>query len=202
MKQFVSLAGSWKSARFALAFALLFAVGTLGFYACSDREVASKEVKPEKVVRNNKNVMSISYIIVPWSEFDDPGSPSCECSNWACGSKGYCTDGKTCSCTCEGIWGRCSCTLCSSPKKGQISMSSIHRDNRLSLEQYLRAQNITNLTQAADILASIRTALENNDVEAYFNSLTDGENHQANFSAQEKTIINRWFSDNNINVSI
>lgn len=60
MKQLVSFAGYWKSARFALAFALLFAVGTFGFYACSNKtqnEVAPKE---ESISIRNKNGSAMS----------------------------------------------------------------------------------------------------------------------------------------------
>ena len=61
MKKNISFAGSWKSARFALAFALLFAVGSFGFYACSNKNVASEEVKPEKIGKTNKNTLVNPY---------------------------------------------------------------------------------------------------------------------------------------------
>ena len=55
MKKNVSFAGSCKSARFALAFALLFAVGSFGFYACTNNKATSEEVKPANKGRNNKS---------------------------------------------------------------------------------------------------------------------------------------------------
>jgi hypothetical protein len=58
MKNHSPLSGSWKSVRFTLAFALLFAVSTFGFYACTQKEVPSPTTnltKTNSPVRVNKS---------------------------------------------------------------------------------------------------------------------------------------------------
>lgn len=54
MKHTVSFADFRKSARFALAFALLFAVGSFGFYACKQKDI-QENVKPSNALVNTRN---------------------------------------------------------------------------------------------------------------------------------------------------
>jgi hypothetical protein len=64
MKNNSSLSGSWKSVRFTLTFALLFAVSTFGFYACTQKEAPSPTpnlTKTNSPVRGNKNVLVNPY---------------------------------------------------------------------------------------------------------------------------------------------
>lgn len=63
MKKLVSFAGFGKSVRFALAFALLFAVSSFGFYACTQKEAPSPTpnvTKTNSPVRGNKSATILS----------------------------------------------------------------------------------------------------------------------------------------------
>ena len=56
MRKNVSFAGSLKSARLALAFALLFAVGSFSFYACTNKNAeTAPQPSKQNTVRQNKS---------------------------------------------------------------------------------------------------------------------------------------------------
>lgn len=63
MKKRISFSGSWKSVRLVLAFALLFAVSSFGFYACTQKEAPSPTpnvTKTNSPVRGNKSATILS----------------------------------------------------------------------------------------------------------------------------------------------
>ena len=214
MKLVISFAGSWKSARFALAFALLFAVGSFGFYACTSTS-GSEILSPPKNLNNIEStqpsiVMSDFYDIITGDNVTldfDPGSPSCSCSNWGCSAQGFCTDGRTCACTCTGFFGTCGCTVCqrvltNNYRKSQIIMTEKHRQTRLTLEKYLFQQNNVNLLQTSKLLTEIRLALEAKDIDAYFATTAKAKEFEKKLSWEEKNIIQKWFTENNFGVIV
>lgn len=206
---FFQILGFSKPVRIALAFALLF-VGSVGFYACSSMSGSEPLIPKDKLnkteVQQENTRLSDLYEIVTVANDDlatedDPGSPSCSCSNWACSAQGYCTDGRTCGCSCNGWFGSCSCTPCQRVLNGgyqrsQIIMTEKHRQTRLALEKHLQEQDNANLLRASKLLTEIRVALEAKDVEAYFANTAKAKEFEKNFSQDEKNTIQKWFTEN------
>jgi len=84
MKQIISFIDPVKSIRYALAFALLFAVGSVGFYACTNKDASIDPSQSTQTTKRNKDVRIYSNAVVTLSQnqfFKDYFDARDECIN-------------------------------------------------------------------------------------------------------------------------